>query len=294
VEDLVRRVIDPSVELEVVGSAGLWTVNVDAHQLESALLNLCINARDAMPNGGRLRIESANKWVDERTAAERQLEPGEYVSICVTDTGTGMDVVTQKRIFEPFFTTKPIGMGTGLGLSMVYGFAAQSGGQVRVDSELGMGTTMCIYLPRFLGEVEHEAALPRVNESIAESARVVLVVDDEASVRTIVSEVIKDLGHSCLEAEEGAQALSLLRSTHQVDLLITDVGLPGGMNGRQVADAARQFNPELKVLFITGYAENAVVGNGHLDPGMEVLTKPFEIDAIAARASGMLSQKYAS
>jgi PAS domain S-box-containing protein len=291
VEDLVRRVIDPSVELEVVGSAGLWTVNVDAHQLESALLNLCINARDAMPNGGRLRIESANKWVDERTAAERQLEPGEYVSICVTDTGTGMDAVTQKRIFEPFFTTKPIGMGTGLGLSMVYGFAAQSGGQVRVDSELGMGTTMCIYLPRFLGEVEHEAALPRMNESSAESGRVVLVVDDEASVRTIVSEVIKDLGHSCLEAEEGAQALSLLRSTHQVDLLITDVGLPGGMNGRQVADAARQFNPELKVLFITGYAENAVVGNGHLDPGMEVLTKPFEIDAIAARASGMLSRE---
>ena len=289
-EDMARRAIGHAIALEVVGSAGLWTVNVDPHQLENVLLNLCINARDAMPDGGRLTIESANKWFDERVAAERQLQPGQYVSICVTDTGTGMDVATQRRIFEPFFTTKPIGMGTGLGLSMVYGFAAQSGGQARVYSELGMGTTMCIFLPRFLGEAALEVAFPSVGASIAESSRVVLVVDDEASIRAIVCEVMEDLGNRCLEAEDGAKALSILRSTNQVDLLITDVGLPGGINGRQLADAARQFKPELKVLFITGYAENAVVGNGHLDPGMEVLTKPFEIDALAARASGMLSR----
>lgn len=289
-EDMARRAIGHDIALEVVGLAGLWTVNVDRHQLESALLNLCINARDAMPHGGRLTIESANKWMDERNANERLLKPGQYVSICVTDTGTGIDANTQKRIFEPFYTTKPIGEGTGLGLSMVYGFAAQSGGQVRVYSEVGMGTTMCIYLPRFRGEAALEETLPPVGPAIIESARVVLVVDDEPTVRTIVCEVMKDLGNRCLEAEDGAKGLSILRSATPIDLLITDVGLPGGMNGRQLADAARQFRPELKILFITGYAENAVVGNGHLDPGMEILTKPFEIDALAARASGMLSR----
>lgn len=289
-EDMARRAIGHAIALEVVGSVGLWTVNVDSHQLENALLNLCINARDAMPDGGRLTIESANKWMDERAARERLLEPGQYVSICVTDTGTGMDSTTQKRIFEPFFTTKPIGMGTGLGLSMVYGFAAQSGGHVRAYSELGLGTTMCIYLPRFLGETAAETSSLPDGASIVEASRVVLVVDDEASIRTIVREVMEDLGSRCLEAEDGDKGLRILRSTAQVDLLITDVGLPGGMNGRQLADAARQFRPELKVLFITGYAENAFTGNGHLDPGMEILSKPFEIDALAARASGMLSR----
>ncbi|MES2529918.1 MAG: ATP-binding protein [Pseudomonadota bacterium] len=288
-EELIRRTIGPENELEFVGAVGLWTTQVDPHQLENALLNLCINARDAMPSGGRLTIETANKWMDERAGRERDLPPGQYVSLCVTDTGTGMTPEVIQRVFEPFFTTKPIGMGTGLGLSMVYGFARQSGGQVRVYSEVGMGTTMCVYLPRHhMAPEDFELPVP-VEPPRRSAAGTVLVVDDEPSVRALVVEVLGDLGFQTLEAGDGAGGLAVLQSTVTIDLLITDVGLPGGMNGRQLADGGRASRPGLKVLFITGYAENAVLGNGHLEPGMQVLTKPFTLDALALRVQDLIA-----
>ncbi len=283
--DLIRRTVGPAIALEVVGTVGLWTALVDPNQLENALLNLAINARDAMPDGGRLTIETGNRWMDERGARERDLPPGQYLSICVSDTGTGMPADVIARAFDPFFTTKPLGQGTGLGLSMIYGFARQSGGQARIYSEIGLGTMVCMYLPRHYGADDipdvtsgHEGETPR-----AVAGETVLIVDDEPTVRMLVADVLSDLGYAAIEAEDGAAGLRALQSGARVDLLVTDVGLPGGMNGRQVADAARALRPGLKVLFITGYAENAVVGNGHLDPGMEVLTKPFTIDDLAAR-----------
>ena len=289
-EELIRRTIGPETELEVVNAVGLWTTHVDPHQLESALLNLCINSRDAMPGGGRLTIETANAWMDERAGRERDLPPGQYVSLCVTDTGAGMTPEIMGRIFEPFFTTKPIGMGTGLGLSMVYGFARQSGGQVRAYSEPGMGTTMCIYLPRHEAPAEDSGlpATPPVEPG--EGSGVVLVVDDEPSVRSLVVEVLHEMGYQTLEAGDGAAALEVLQSRTHLDLLITDVGLPGGMNGRQLADGGRLTRPDLKILFITGYAENAAVGNGHLERGMHVLTKPFTLDALAHRVRNLIQQ----
>lgn len=290
-EELIRRTIGPENQLEVVGAVGLWITRVDPHQLENALLNLCLNARDAMPGGGRLTIETANKWMDERVAKERDLPSGQYVSLCVTDTGTGMPPEVAQRVFEPFFTTKPIGMGTGLGLSMVYGFARQSGGQVRVYSEVGLGTTMCVYLPRH-HEGEAVDDLPAAAGEVPHAGvGTVLVVDDEPTVRALVGDVLGELGYRVLGAEDGATGLALLQGSVPIDLLISDVGLPGGMNGRQLADAARAGRPDLKVLFITGYAENAVIGNGHLDPGMAVMTKPFTLDALALRVQQMMAAK---
>ncbi len=283
-EELIRRTVGPAITVEVVGAAGLWTTLVDPSQLENALLNLCINARDAMPDGGRLTIETANKWLDGRTGRERDLLPGQYLSLCVTDTGIGMPPEVMARAFDPFFTTKPLGMGTGLGLSMVYGFARQSGGQVRIYSEIGRGTTMCVYLPRHHAEEDSaESATERADTPRAEQGKTVLVVDDEPTVRMLVAEILEDLGYTAIEAADGAAGLRVLQSEARLDLLITDVGLPGGMNGRQVADAGRAVRPGLKVLFITGYAENAAVGNGHLEPGMQVLTKPFAMEALASR-----------
>ena len=287
-EELLRRTVGGTSEIEIVGAAGLWAASIDAGQLENALLNLCINARDAMPDGGRITIETANKWLDDRTAQERDLPPGQYLSICVTDTGCGMSADTIERAFEPFFTTKPIGQGTGLGLSMIYGFARQSGGQVRIYSEIGVGTTMCIYLPRHVGAAETEedvdakAVLDRIGSGT------VLIVDDEATIRHLVDEVLDDVGYTVIGAADGAAGLKVLQSGARIDLLITDVGLPNGMNGRQVADAGRSLRPGLKVLFITGYAENAAVGNGHLEPGMELLTKPFSLDALVSKVNGMI------
>ena len=286
-EDMLRRTIGPASELEVVGAAGLWAADIDAGQLENALLNLCINARDAMPDGGRLTVETANKWLDERTARQRDLAPGQYVSICVTDTGTGMDAATIERAFEPFFTTKPIGQGTGLGLSMIYGFARQSGGQVRIYSEVGAGTTMCIYLPRHHGEGPADLAEVQANE-VEGRGGTVLVVDDEATIRHLIDEVLDEAGYTVIGAADGAAGIKVLQSGARIDLLVTDVGLPNGMNGRQVADAARALRPGLKVLFITGYAENAAVGNGHLEPGMELLTKPFSLDALLGKVAEMM------
>ncbi len=289
--DLIRRTVGPEITVETVGAVGLWTALVDPSQLENALLNLCINARDAMPDGGRITVETANRWMDDRIAREHDMTPGQYLSLCVSDTGTGMSPDVVARAFDPFFTTKPIGQGTGLGLSMIYGFARQSDGQVRIYSEVGLGTMVCIYLPRHYGD----GALTTVdgeNQSgeapRAVEGETVLVVDDEPTVRMLVTDVLSDLGYAALEAEDGPAGLKILQSKARVDLLITDVGLPGGMNGRQVADAARALRPELRVLFITGYAENAVVGNGQLEPGMAVLTKPFAMDDLASSIRGLI------
>jgi PAS domain S-box-containing protein len=283
-EDLIGRTVGPAVEIETVNAAGLWLSLIDPSQLENAVLNLCINARDAMPDGGKITIETGNRWMDQRAAEQRGLEPGQYISLCVSDTGAGMTPDVIEKAFDPFFTTKPIGMGTGLGLSMIYGFAKQSGGSVGIYSEVGQGTMVCIYLPRHLGKAEAEESEGGVEEPPrAEAGETVLVVDDEPTVRMLVTEVLTDLGYTAVEAADGAAGLKVLNSDLRIDLLITDVGLPGGMNGRQVADAARNVRPELKVLFITGYAENAVLSHGHLDPGMHVLTKPFAMDALATR-----------
>jgi PAS domain S-box-containing protein len=289
--ELIERTVGPAIEVETVNAAGLWPVLVDSSQLENALLNLCINARDAMPTGGKLTIETGNRWLDKRSAAERDMEPGQYVSLCVSDTGTGMSPETISKAFDPFFTTKPIGEGTGLGLSMIYGFARQSGGQARIYSELGQGAMVCLYLPRHVGPAESipteteegTGALPHAHEG-----QTVLVIDDEPTIRMLVTDILSGLGYGVLEAADGAAGLKILDSDTRIDLLITDVGLPGGMNGRQVADAARAHRPALKVLFITGYAENAVLSHGHLDPGMHVLTKPFSMEAIGRRIKDLL------
>ncbi len=289
--DLIRQTVGPEITVEVVGTVGLWTALVDSNQLENALLNLSINARDAMPDGGRLTIETGNRWMDERAARERDVPPGQYLSVCVSDTGTGMSADVIARAFDPFFTTKPLGQGTGLGLSMVYGFTRQSGGQVRIYSEVGSGTVVCMYLPRLYGGEAQQEDDRRVGElPRAEQGETVLVVDDEPTIRMLVSEVLLDLGYLAIEAGDGAAGLKVLESSTRIDLLVTDVGLPGGMNGRQVADAARLLRPGLKVLFITGYAENAAVGNGHLDPGMQVLTKPFNMEDLASRISGLIER----
>jgi PAS domain S-box-containing protein len=288
-EDLLRRTVGPTTDIEIVGAAGLWTAMIDPGQLENALLNLCINARDAMPNGGKITVETANKWLDDRTGRERDLPPGQYLSICVSDIGTGMAPETIEHAFEPFFTTKPMGQGTGLGLSMIYGFARQSGGQVRIYSELGQGTTMCIYLPRHLGEADADGAIAFVNSAAAGKGETILVVDDEATIRHLIDEILDELGYAVIGAADGAAGLKVLQSGARIELLITDVGLPNGMNGRQVADAARALRPGLKVLFITGYAENAAVGNEHLEPGMELLTKPFTLDDLTNKVRSMLA-----
>ncbi|MDR7039370.1 signal transduction histidine kinase/CheY-like chemotaxis protein/PAS domain-containing protein [Methylobacterium sp. BE186] len=289
-EELIRRTIGPSITLEVVAAGGLWPTLVDPNQLENALLNLCINARDAMPEGGRITIETGNRWLDWRSAKERDLPIGQYISICVSDTGTGMTPEVVSKAFDPFFTTKPLGQGTGLGLSMIYGFARQSGGQVRIYSEVGQGSMVCIYLPRHAGAVA-AADEPQFRTDALRSAdgETVLIVDDEPSVRMLVTEILEELGYAAIEAADGPSGLKILQSDARIDLLITDVGLPGGINGRQMADAARHVRADLKVLFITGYAENAVVGNGHLEPGMHVMTKPFALEALAARIKELIA-----
>ena len=290
-EELIRRTVGPAVAVEVVTAGGLWTTLVDQNQLENALLNLCINGRDAMPDGGGLTIETANRWLDVRSARERDLEPGQYVSLCVSDTGSGMTPEVIARAFDPFFTTKPIGMGTGLGLSMIYGFTRQSGGQVRIYSELGQGTMVCLYLPRHHGD-EQNTNIPaeHIEVSVAEQGETVLVVDDDTTIRMLVSETLNDLGYVTIEAADAAAGLRVLRSDTRIDLLVTDVGLPGGLNGRQLADAGQAVRPGLKVLFMTGYAENAVISKGPLEPGMHVLTKPFEMEVLANRIRTVIAQ----
>ncbi|WP_253717945.1 PAS domain-containing sensor histidine kinase [Sphingomonas sp. AP4-R1] len=287
--DLIHRTVGPEIDTRFVPGEGIWTTLVDPHQLENALLNLSINARDAMPDGGTLTIETSNRKLDELTALSRGMDAGSYVALCVSDTGTGMTADVIAKAFDPFFTTKPIGVGTGLGLSMIYGFVQQSGGQVRIHSEPGHGTSVCIYLPRHWGEAEAREDAADLSEAPrADVGETVLVVDDEPAVRMLVTDVLEELGYTAIEAADGAAGLRVLESNARVDLLVSDVGLPGGMNGRQMADAARVHRPDLKVLFITGYAENAAVGNGLLAPGMHVMTKPFAMEALATRIRKLL------
>jgi nitrogen-specific signal transduction histidine kinase/ActR/RegA family two-component response regulator len=293
-EDLFRRTVGPSIQIETKLPSELWPSLCDPNQLESALLNLVINARDAMPGGGRLVIETANTLLFDRrgaprTEVSRNLPPGDYVALLVTDTGTGMTPDVLARAFDPFFTTKPTGQGTGLGLSMIYGFVQQSGGHVQLRSEPDQGTSVTIYLPRHLGAVDVEVDVARAASlPDTETNAVVLVVEDELPVRMVVVDVLGDLGCTVLEAADGRVGLHILESMTRIDLLLTDVGLPGGMNGRQLADAARRLRPDLKVMFMTGYAAGAAVGNGMLDLGMHVITKPFSVDVLTAKVQEII------
>ena len=289
-DDLLRRTLGEKVQLELVLGGGLWPTLCDPNQLEAAILNLCINARDAMPHGGKLTIETINAHLDHAYVVQVQdVQPGQYVCISVTDSGEGMSADVLAKAVDPFFTTKPIGQGTGLGLSMVYGFAKQSQGHLRLYSEPGHGTTVKLYLPRNLalgvaaGEAGQQPSLTQVHGG----GQVVLVVEDEPVVRALVVEVLGGMGYRTLEAADGALALQVLESRQPVDLLLTDVGLPK-INGRQLADAARVQRPALKVLFMTGYAENAAMSNGFLEPGMEMITKPFPVAKLAGRIRQML------
>jgi len=282
--DLMRRTLGEPVVVETVLAGGLWPTLADSNQLENALINLAINARDAMPDGGKLTIETANIYLDEAYArVHGELEPGQYVGIFITDTGIGMDAETVSQAFEPFFTTKEIGQGTGLGLSQVYGFIKQSGGHVNLYSEIGEGTTVKLYLPRHRGK-EDASDETVEGESVPRGhSELVLVVEDDPDVRDYSVEVVSDLGYSVLSAVDGASALRLLDSRRDIRLLFTDVGLAGGMNGRQLVEQALRRRPRLKVLFTTGYAQNAIVHQGRLDPGVEVVFKPFTYADLAAK-----------
>jgi signal transduction histidine kinase/ActR/RegA family two-component response regulator len=292
ITEMVQRTVGPGISVETVGAPDLWPTLVDAGQLENALLNLCINARDAMPEGGSITIETANEGIEGEFAAALDLPAGEYVSLSVTDTGTGMSPDIIAKAFDPFFTTKPIGQGTGLGLSMIYGFAKQSGGQVRAYSTVGEGTTMCIYLPRYDGQVVTDDLDTRhLQGPCATASETILVVDDEPTVRMLLTDVLAELGYTVIEAADSAAGLKILQSDVHIDLLITDVGLPGGMNGRQMADAGRETRPDLKTLFITGYAETAAIGNDPLGVGMWVLTKPFGVDALTSRVQELMNSQ---
>ncbi len=283
-EELIRRTVGPSIDIKVQAAADLWTTLIDPAQLENALLNLCINARDAMPHGGLILIETLNERLDKQSHLGHDLQAGEYVGIRVTDTGCGMSSEVASRAFEPFFTTKPVGQGSGLGLSMIYGFAHQSGGQITIDSTPQQGTTVCLHLPRHAQEAAPApVAAPVSGAVLAGDGETVLVVDDESSVRLLVTEVLGSLGYVAIEAADSLAGLRILQSDVRIDLLVTDVGLPGGINGRQMADAGRQSRPELPVLFITGYAETTVLDKCHLEPRTDVLTKPFALETLAAR-----------
>lgn len=288
-EELIRRTVGPSVDIQVRADADLWTALIDPAQLENSLLNLCINARDAMPHGGRILIETRNECLDESHDLDPEVQAGEYLSIRVTDSGCGMTAEVAAKAFEPFFTTKPVGEGTGLGLSMIYGFARQSGGQIRIRSEVDQGTTVCLQLPRHAREIDPpEFPLPVSNAVLTGQGETVLVVDDESSVRMLVTEVLSSLGYVAIEAADSQAGLRILQSDVRIDLLVTDVGLPGGINGRQMADAGRQCRPGLPVLFITGYAETTVLDKCHLEPLTEVLTKPFALEALASRIKELI------
>lgn len=285
-EELLHRTLGEQVALETHLALNLWAAFTDPNQLESALLNLCLNARDAMPKGGKLTVESANERLDERYAQDHaEVEAGDYVVLSVSDTGIGMTPSTVDKVFEPFFTTKPVGEGTGLGLSMVYGFAKQSGGHVRIYSELGKGTTVKLYVPRHGSALEAGADL--LEEAPRGAGETVMVVEDDPSVRLIVLEVLEELGYEAIEAVDADSAIPILQSDRRIDLLVSDVGLPG-MNGRQLADVARETRPDLRVLFITGYAENAAIRSGFLAEGMEMMTKPFAVEALAMKIRDIL------
>jgi signal transduction histidine kinase len=289
--ELLRRTLGETIELETVLAGGLWSVTADPNQLENSLLNLAVNARDAMPEGGKLTIETGNVYLDENYVAKlvEPLPAGQYMMIAVSDTGTGMNSVTLDRAFEPFFTTKDIGRGTGLGLSQVYGFVLQSHGYVKIYSELGQGTVVKLYLPRRGGgQGPVEAGMERRYSAGAGDGETILVVEDHGELRAYSADAVKEMGYHVLEAADAKAALAILEGDISVDLLFTDVVLPGGMNGRQLADAAKKTRPTLKVLFTTGHTRDAIVHNGQLDAGIQLLGKPFTYSDLAARIRTVL------
>ncbi|GAB2582577.1 hypothetical protein GCM10027066_24970 [Dyella jejuensis] len=290
--DMILRTMGPSIATDFATGLDTPIALIDSHQLENALLNLCINASDAMPDGGRLTVETKSIWLDSRAAKANDVAEGGYALLTVTDTGVGIPPEVASRVFEPFFTTKPTGEGTGLGLSMVYGFARQSGGQIQIVSEPGQGTSMHLYLPRFIGVVERDA-VPEVSAGRQDfiDQKTVLVVDDEDIIRCLITEMLRETGYTVLEAADGPTALKRLKEMDEIHLLITDVGLPGGLNGRQVADAARLLRPDLKVLFITGYAAGAAVGTDLQEDNMQVITKPFLMETLSKAVHQMLNTR---
>jgi PAS domain S-box-containing protein len=285
--DLLRRTLGEGVQVETVIGGGLWNTLADPAQVESAILNLAINARDAMPEGGRLTVEVTNASLDENYARVTDgVAPGQYVLIAVSDTGEGMDEATRKRVFEPFFTTKPEGKGSGLGLAMVYGFARQSGGHIRIYSEAGQGATVKIYLPRSreaVAAAPGPAALPDRGAN-----QTVLVVEDEAAVRAAAVEALRALGYRCLEAADAEAALALLAAGESVDLVFSDVVMPGALKGRDFAERVRDLAPEMPILFTSGYTENAIVHHGRLDDGFNLLSKPYPREELARRVAHLL------
>jgi signal transduction histidine kinase len=288
--ELLHRTLGEQIELEGVLAPRLWTVEVDQNQLESAMLNLAVNARDAMPEGGKLTIETANTALDESYAAtDAEVIPGQYVMISISDTGTGMPKEVLARVFEPFFTTKESGRGTGLGLSMVYGFVKQSGGHVTIYSEEGHGTTVKLYFPRYLGNASFDTASAEPVIPTSSEGEVILVVEDNDDVRAYSTMILSELGYIVIEAPEADAALKILRSGQRVDLLFTDVVLPG-KSGRVLADAAQEVRPDLKILFTTGYSRNAIVHQGRLDAGVQLISKPFTFEQLASRVRDLLDR----
>ncbi|WP_332731937.1 hybrid sensor histidine kinase/response regulator [Pseudomonas sp. ESBL2] len=288
-EELISRTVGPSIDLKVELNAQSSTCLVDPAQVENSLLNLCINARDALEGDGSISIKTWNQTLEEGPELDPELAPGIYLTICVADDGVGMSADTLTRAFEPFFTTKPVGAGTGLGLSMIYGFAKQSGGQVRIKSQEGRGTCAYLQLPIQASQpVPQERPGPSAGQPVASEGETVLVVDDEPSVRMFVSEMLGSCGFVVIEAADSLAGQQLLRSDTRVDLLITDVGLPGGINGRQMAETGRTTRPTLPVLFITGYAQPHVLGEAVLEPGTAVLTKPFALDELTHHVYALL------
>jgi PAS domain S-box-containing protein len=289
--ELLRRTLGEAVLLETVLAGGLWRTHVDANQLENALVNLAVNARDAMPGGGKMTIETANCHLDEAyvSGLTESVSVGQYVMIAVADSGLGMDRTTLEKAFEPFFTTKGVGKGTGLGLSQVYGFVRQSAGHVRIYSELGEGTTVKIYLPRHVGAEEHATEISGPSDPIqAVGAESILLVEDDEALRAYGVELLNDLGYSVLAAANAAGALEIIERGHKIDLLFTDVVMPGGMNGRELANEAMRRRPGLKVLFTTGYTRNAIVHRGRLDPGLQMIGKPFTYQELGTRIRAIL------
>jgi PAS domain S-box-containing protein len=291
--ELLHRTLGEHVALETVLTAGLWRIHADSHQLENSLLNLALNSRDAMSAGGKLTIETANCYLDEAYVADipEPVPPGQYVMIAVTDTGSGMDRPTRQRAFEPFFTTKSVGKGTGLGLSQVYGFVRQSSGHIRIYSEIGEGTAVKIYLPRHFGPEDESAervlspASPR-----ALGNEVILLVEDDEGLRSYTAQILAELGYRVLEAADGRAAIEFLRMRDDIGLLFTDVVMPGGVNGRELADQAERLLPGLKILFTTGYTRNAIVHHGRLDPGVNLIGKPYSFDQLAVKIRSVLDE----
>jgi CheY-like chemotaxis protein len=288
--ELLHRTLGETIELEGILAPRLWSAEIDQNQLESALINLAVNARDAMPEGGKLTIETCNTSLDESYAAQdAEVIPGQYVMVAVSDTGSGMPKDVVARAFEPFFTTKEVGKGTGLGLSMVYGFVKQSGGHVTIYSEIGQGTTVKLYFPRYQGNAAAQAAQEPSEIPTASGDEVVLVVEDNTEVRTYSVMVLNELGYKVMEANDAESALLILDGAARVDLLFTDVVLPN-KSGRVLADAARQRRPELRVLYTTGYSRNAIVHHGRLDAGVQLISKPFTFEELAKRVRDVLDR----